>query len=78
MMKDENQCVMLVTDDKYQLPIITVDSLHELADILGCSYTTVCRCARTQKTIRLPKNRFEGLKRGRVVKVSLAREQEDK
>lgn len=75
-MKGTDQCVMLVTDDKYQLPIITVDSMYELADILGCSYTTVCRCARTQKPIRLPKHRFENMKKGRVIKVSLTQEQE--
>ena len=68
----ENSCVMLVTDDEYQLPIITADSLLELCDKTGLSYSTVQRSLHEERPVRLPRRQFAGLSSGRVIRVDLS------
>lgn len=68
----EKSCVMLVTDDKYQLPIITADSLLELCEKTGLSYSTVQRSLHEERPVRLPRRQFAGLYSGRVIRVDIS------
>ena len=69
-------CVMLVSDDKYQLPLATADNLQELCRITGLSYTAVHKSCHTGRSIRLPKNRYDAEK-GIVIKVDLKDDYDD-
>lgn len=74
MKSREDQCILLVSDDEYQLPILTADSLKELSAVLGVAYSTVYNAAKNQTAIRLPKGRFEHFRKGRVVRIDLSEE----
>lgn len=69
-MAKEDCCVMLVSGDKYQLPLATADSMQELCRITGLSYTAVLKSCHTGKLIRLPPKKFAA-KKGIVIRVDL-------
>lgn len=72
----DEECIILVTDDELQLPILTADTLQELADILGCKRNTVYKAAKNHTSVRLPKGRFGSHRKGKVICVNLS-ESED-
>lgn len=69
-------CVMLVSDDEYQLPLVTADSLQELSRITGLSYTAVHKSCHSGHPVRLPKNRYAAEK-GIVIRVDLKEDCDD-
>lgn len=72
-MAHRDTCVMLVSDDKYQLPLATADNLKELAAVTKMSYSAVARAAQNGKPIRLPKGKYP-VEKGLVIKVDLSDE----
>ena len=71
-----NFCVMLVSNDKYQLPLATADSFRELACASGLSYSALQNSSHNKKAIRLPKNKY-AVKKGLVIRVNFEEVQED-
>lgn len=76
MGEKDNFCVMLVSNDKYQLPLATADSFRELARASGLSYSALQNSYHNKKAIRLPKNKY-AVKKGLVIRVNFEEVQED-
>lgn len=76
MGKKDTFCVMLVSDDEYQLPLATADSFRELVQVSGLSYSALQNAYHTGKAIRLPKNKY-AVKKGFVIRVDFEEVQED-
>ena len=76
MGEKDNFCVMLVSCDEYQLPLVTADSFSELARVSGLSYSGLQKAYHTGKAIRLPKNKY-AVKKGLVLRVNIEEVQED-
>ncbi|MCM1577822.1 MAG: hypothetical protein NC078_03365 [Ruminococcus sp.] len=66
----DNYCVMLVTNDEYQLPLANADSFTELARITGISYTALQKSYHSGKAVRLPKKSYCAPK-GLVIRIKL-------
>lgn len=76
MSDKENFCVMLVSNDEYQLPLASADSFRELARVSGLSYSALQNSYHTGKAIRLPKNKYT-VRKGLVIRVNFEEIQED-
>lgn len=59
---EENVVYMLVSEDKYEIPIVVADTVAELAKACRVSESTIRSCARRQK---------QGMK-SRYVKVDIS------
>ena len=42
--KDAKPLYLLVTQDKYRLPLAVADTMGELAKIAGVNESTICKC----------------------------------
>lgn len=76
MVEKEDFCIMLVSNDEYQLPLATADSFRELARTTGLSYSALQNSYHTGKAIRLPKNKY-AVSKGLVIRVKFEEVQED-
>lgn len=69
-MPQKDTCFMLVSGDKYQLPLADADSIHELAELTGLSATSLRISLNNGCLVKLPKGKFTAAK-GFVIQVEL-------
>lgn len=68
---------MLVTADRYQLPLDLADTLRELSHSTGLSYSGIKKVYHGETAIRLPKGSYAAAK-GYIVKVNFENDPADK